>query len=83
MSGRLGLFKHGFSLLKRPTVLVEAIRAAWEMRRNGRPTPSKAYVAWRLQTAYGDSNAAATSEDMVHYLTWRRQLRRISQLELP
>jgi hypothetical protein len=63
-------------LAARPSLLFEAIRAFFGMRRKGRHTPSTAYLDWRLETAYGSSNATASGDDLVHYLAWRRQMRR-------
>jgi len=77
MNTRLGLLSHIRTLLRRPTLLWEAVRSGWTMRRHGRPHLSGAYLDWRIQTAYGKTNAAMTTSDLVHYLEWRRQLRRI------
>lgn len=77
MSFRLGIVRQVGALMARPSLLLEAIRSAVEMRGSGSLLPSKAYVEWRAQTAYGSSNAAGPTADLVHYLEWRRQMRRI------
>jgi len=71
------LASHIGALLRRPSLLVEAVRSGWALRRHGRPYPSKAYLKWRIQTAYGNSDAAVSTSDLVHFLEWRRQMRRI------
>ena len=63
-------------LVSRPSLLFEAVRAFFGMRRQGGLTPSTAYLDWRLETAYGSANATASDDDLVHYLAWRRQMRR-------
>ena len=76
---RLGLFSHMSALLRRPGLLLEAIRSGWTMRRHGRPYLSEAYLGWRVKTAYGMTNVDMTTSDLVHYLEWRQQMRRIRQ----
>ena len=64
----------------------EAVRAGWAMRR-GRwwaqppflPLPERDYVNWRAATAYGSEQTDATAQDLVSYLGWRKQLRRVGQ----
>ena len=73
----LGMMGHLGRLAREPSVLIEAVRAFFGMRRRGRVTPSSAYLDWRLETAYGALNATASGEDLVHYLRWRRQMRRM------
>lgn len=81
MSGRLGLAGHLKTLVVEPALLWEAFRAALAMRRRRRLTPSMAYVSWRMYTAYGSHNDTASSDDLVHYLRWRRQMRRLASWE--
>ncbi|MGB7860858.1 MAG: hypothetical protein WBM90_10205 [Acidimicrobiia bacterium] len=79
-----GKFRLGFrlgALLRHPFLLLEAIRTGIEMRRHGAPLPSSAYLNWRLQTAYGSANTAPPTTDLVHYLRWRQQMRRIRAWE--
>jgi hypothetical protein len=73
-----GLGRSLLSLAGRPMLLWEALRAGVSMRRRGGVLPSNDYVAWRLQTAYGDDAAPAKSEDLASYLSWRRRMRATS-----
>jgi hypothetical protein len=68
-------------LMRRPILLVEAVRAWFAMRRRGRVLPSSAYLSWRRATAYGDPMATASAHDLVYYLEWRRQMRVMSKWE--
>lgn len=81
MTARLGLGGHLKALIREPLLLWEAIRAALAMRRLGRLLPSSSYLDWRTHTAYGDPKASVASIDMVHYLRWRRDMRRMSRWE--
>lgn len=62
-------------LIRRPVMMLEAVRVYFAMRRHGRLTPSAAYLEWRAYTAYGDHKAGFRSDDLFHYLTWRRHFR--------
>lgn len=71
------------ALLRRPLLLIEALRAAaalapagWWRRPPFLPIPDRRYLAWRRQTAYGTSEARLTPHDVVSYLEWRRGRRR-------
>jgi len=64
------------ALVRRPTLLVEAVRAAVSMRRYPfLPIPDRAYTEWRVLTAYGSSDAEVPARDVVAYLEWRRARR--------
>lgn len=76
-SSPLGV-KSLLALAGRPVLLWEALRAGLSMRRRGGVLPSAEYLAWRLQTAYGDSAGTATSDDLASYLSWRRRMRATS-----
>lgn len=65
-----------WTLLRRPLLLLEGLRFVTEIRRRGRPWPSRAYLGWRLQTAYGADNAGIPASDLIDFLRWRRELRR-------
>lgn len=78
MPVRLGIRGQLGALLREPTLLWEAIRAASATRRRHRPLPSAAYLAWRMETAYGSADATPDTADMVHYLRWRKHMRTIS-----
>lgn len=65
-----------WAVARRPVLLWEALRAAWSMRRRGWITPASEYIAWRTHTAYGAGANRWRSQDVVHYLYWRREMRR-------
>lgn len=69
------------ALVRRPALLVEAVRAWFAMRRKGGLLPASSYLEWRHYTAYGDRMATASAQDLVYYLTWRREMRTISKWE--
>ena len=73
---RLGVRALSGALLRRPQLLIESVRAFFATRRAGGLAPSPAYLAWRSHTAYGDASPA-TSNDLIHYLSWRRTMRRL------
>ena len=79
MRARLGIRRHLGALAREPRLLWEAIRAFFATRRRRHPLPSSAYLAWRMETAYGTANAAPEPDDVVHYLRWRKHMRRISE----
>lgn len=63
------------ALARRPSLIVEAMRAWFAMRRRGSLRPSSAYLQWRAFTAYSDRLATASADDLVYYLSWRRETR--------
>lgn len=69
------------ALVRRPRLLFEAIRTWFAMRRRGRVTPSASYLQWRSFTAYGESSATTSTQDLVYYLSWRRAMRAMSEGE--
>lgn len=73
---RLGLGEALGELWRRPLLLAEAVRTFFATRRLGGFGPSTAYLEWRSYTAYGDHKAGFEPTDLVHYLSWRRRLRR-------
>ena len=66
-----------WALARNPGLLAEALRAGWGVRRLGGITPSGVYLRWRALTAYGDHSATVGVDDLVKYLRWRREMRRI------
>lgn len=78
MTGRMGLKGQWGALFAQPSLLWEALRAVAALRGRNRLLPSSAYLRWRMETAYGSSNANPEPVDMVHYLRWRRHMRKIS-----
>jgi hypothetical protein len=78
MGQRLGLSDGLPTLVRRPVLLWEGIRAALAMRSRGGVTPSPEYLAWRLHTAYGEDASSVRPEDLAAYLGWRRMMRKLS-----
>lgn len=69
--------------LGRPRLLVALFAAAWRFRRRGwwvrppfLPLPTRAYLEWRLHTAYGDSGARPDVAELERYLRWANRLHR-------
>lgn len=62
-------------MIRRPLILIEAVRAFFATRKRRRLFPSKAYLEWRAYTAYGDHRARINDGDLFDYLAWRRHLR--------
>ncbi|MDH3462324.1 MAG: hypothetical protein OEM32_01700 [Acidimicrobiia bacterium] len=65
------------ALLRRPVLLWEAFRAGLAVRAHGRLRPSAQYLHWRVHTAYGNHMSETTADDLIQFLKWRRQMRRI------
>lgn len=67
--------------MARPRVLGSMLRAAWRFRARGwwrrapfLPVPPRAYVEWRLHTAYGDGGRAPTVAELRRYLSWANRM---------
>ena len=58
-------------------VLVLAVDGWWR-RAPFLPLPDPAYLAFRLQTAYGDPTRAPEPHDVVTYLSWCRAWPRVT-----
>ncbi len=74
----------GRAVLGRPdlwgTALVQARRLApngWWRRWPPLPVPDRAWIRFRLQTAYGDPDHDPSPEDVVAWLEWCRQWERL------
>ena len=65
------------ALLRRPPLLLEALRTWWAMRRVGGIGVSGSYLAWRSLTAYGETSTTVSAQDLLHYLDWRRGMRSV------
>ena len=50
-------------------------RPGWWKRWPPIPRPDPRYLRFRLETAYGDSEAEIAAGDVVEYLTWCREAR--------
>ena len=70
------------TMMRRPSLWVEGLRASaavapggWWRRPPFLPRPDRAYMDWRLHTAYGDAGSQVQPEDLVSYLQWRKRQR--------
>ncbi len=68
--------------LRRPGVIPHLLGAAWAFRARGwygrapfLPLPSRAYLSWRMDTAYGDPDAVPTDEELERFLRWGSRMR--------
>lgn len=82
MSKRRVLGSSLSSLMRRPWLAAESVRALMSVRRRARPWPSREYLGWRLHTAYGDGESALDATDFIHYLEWRRRMRMMGRWDL-
>ena len=71
--------------LRHPVLAVEALRVAlattkpgWFRKSPFLPRPEPTYRDWRLTTAYGSRNTQPSASDVVDYLRWRRNLRKLT-----
>jgi hypothetical protein len=63
--------------ITRPRLGVDLIRVAWRFRSRDwytrfpfLPLPDRAYVRWRMYTAYGDYDAVPPAGDVERYARW-------------
>ena len=56
---------------------VALARPGWWRRWPPVPVPDPAYLRFRLQTAYGDPSRPPSPADVVAYLEWAREFRRL------
>ena len=63
--------------LRRPSLWPVLLAAAWRFRARDwyrrppfLPLPAPSYLAWRLQTAYGDTGEVPDAAALVRYLRW-------------
>ena len=69
------------ALVRRPLLLFEAVRTWFAMRRQGGFGLSGHYLSWRNVTAYGDELTTIGAQDLLNYLSWRREMRAIRKWE--
>jgi hypothetical protein len=69
------------ALVVRPLLFWEAIRTWFAMRRRGGLAAAGPYLSWRRVTAYGDPLTTMSAHDLLDYLSWRREMRRIRKWE--
>ena len=69
--------------LRRPWLWPALLSAAWAFRPRGwyrkppfLPLPSKAYMRWRLVTAYGEPDAVPPPDEFARFITWSADMRR-------
>lgn len=69
--------------LRRPRTIPHLLGAAWAFRARGwyrrppfLPVPSAAYMRWRMETAYGDPDAAPPEDHLIRFLDWGAEMRR-------
>ena len=67
--------------LLRPRLALDLLATAWAFRRRHwfrtapfLPVPDRAYLRWRMYTAYGDERAVPPAEDVIRFARWRRKL---------
>lgn len=63
-----------------PRLAVDLLRTAWAFRRRDwwrlppfLPVPDRAYLRWRMYTAYGDEAAVPPVADVIGFARWRRE----------
>lgn len=69
------------ALVRHPLLLLEAVRTSFAMRRKGGFGLAGPYMSWRNVTAYGDELATTSAQDLLNYLSWRREMRAIRKWE--
>jgi hypothetical protein len=64
----------------RPRLALDLLKTAWAFRRRRwwasppyLPLPDRAYLRWRMYTAYGNEDAVPPVEDVVRFARWRRE----------
>jgi hypothetical protein len=73
-----------FTLIRRalldPRLAVDLLRTGWAFRRRRwwaaapfLPLPDRAYLRWRMYTAYADERAVPPADDVVRFARWRRE----------
>jgi len=83
---RTGVVAAAIAVAQRPGLWPTAVRQAivltpdrWWARRPFLPLPDRRYLRFRLVTQYGDPDHPPVASDVVDYLTWCRQMRRIGR----
>lgn len=73
-------------VLRRPTLIPALLGLAWRSRRRDwlrrapfLPLPSRTYLEWRMETAYGEPDPAPPAHEIVRYLRWTRRMRRLTR----
>ena len=70
--------------LVNPRLALDLVRLTWSFRARDwyrhvpfLPLPPRAYVRWRMFTAYGDEDAVPPVDDVVRFARWRRETMRL------
>ena len=63
-----------------PRLALDLLSTAWAFRRREwwrkapfLPLPDRAYLRWRMYTAYGDESAVPQVRDVIGFARWRRE----------
>lgn len=66
--------------LLNPRLGIDLLRTAWAFRRRRwwaqppfLPVPDRAYLRWRMHTAYANEDAVPPLDDVVRFARWRRE----------
>ncbi len=66
--------------LSNPRLALDLCRTAWAFRRRDwwrkppfLPAPDRAYLRWRMYTAYGREDAVPPARDVIAFARWRRE----------
>jgi hypothetical protein len=69
--------------IRRPWLIPAMLATAWAVRANRwyqqlpfLPLPSKAYIRWRMETAYGRGVTVVPSGDLERYVRWGSDMRK-------
>ncbi len=84
MTNPRGIFRPFLRLaLRRPRLWPALLSAAWAFRPRGwyrrppfLPLPSRGYLRWRLETAYGEPDAVPPADEIERFVTWSAEMRR-------
>lgn len=67
-----------------PRLALDLLRMTWAFRARHwyrrfpfLPLPPRAYLRWRMHTAYGDEEAVPPPEDVIRFARWRREVMRL------
>lgn len=63
-------------VLRRPFLILEAIRLFFATRKRTRLVPSSSYLDWRSHTAFG-AVTATPADEFLDFVRWRGQMRRL------
>ncbi len=69
--------------IRRPWLIAAMLATAWAFRANRwyrqppfLPLPSRAYMRWRMETAYGEGITVVPSGDLERYVRWGSDMRK-------